>query len=317
MARKSYRVCNWKNYNRSLVARGSLTFWFNEEVVNGWYSVAEKKQRGRQRYYADMVFVCGLTLRQLFRLPLRATQGLLLSLVELLRLELRVPNYSTLCRRAQSLPVKFNVPNTIQARHVLIDATGVQVLGEGEWKTLRHGQSRHQVWRKLHITLDADNQLILSALMTDSVRLDGNYLRPLVESISGNIKQITGDGAYDKKACYRVAYERGAKAVFPPQHNAIVQRNKQKREAALLARDKVIRTIARSRDKTAGIKQWKQKNNYHRRSLIETMMFRMKSIFGDQMRSRSFANQQTDLLIRCHAMNKITQLGLPLSEAIT
>ncbi len=155
MAHKSYRVCNWKNYNRSLVNRGSLTFWFNEEVINGWQHVATIKQRGRQKYYADIVFICGLTLRQLFRLPLRATQGLLLSLVGLLKIKERVPDYSTLCRRAQTLTVKWDVPSHGQARHVLVDSTGVQVLGEGEWKTLLHGQSRCQVWRKLHLTLDA------------------------------------------------------------------------------------------------------------------------------------------------------------------
>ena len=194
-----------------------------------------------------------------------------------------------------------------------MDSTGIQVVGEGEWKVMRHGESRHQVWRKLHIAIDAGNQTILSAIMTESVRLDGNYLPTLIHKIEGEINQITGDGAYDKKGCYQAAYVRGAKAIFPPQHNARVQRNKIKKDPALNKRDAVIRFIQSGEDKGKQLKLWKEANNYPRRSLVETMMSRMKSIFGDQMRSRTFENQRTDLLIRCYAINKMNTLGLPKS----
>jgi hypothetical protein len=163
--------------------------------------------------------------------------------------------------------------------------------------------------------MDADTQMILSARITESVRLDGNYLPELIKEIEGPISQVTGDGAYDKKGCYRAAYIREAKAVFPPQHNSIVQRNKIKKEAALLQRDNTIEFINNG-DKVERCRLWKQVNNYHRRSLVEAMMSRMKSIFGDKMRSRSFENQKTDLLIRCYAINRINELGLPLSKAI-
>jgi len=74
--------------------------------------------------------------------------------------------------------------------------------------------------------------------------------------------------------------------------------------------------VGRSHDRGERLRVWKLKNNYHQRSLVETMMSRMKSLFGDQMRSRSFENQKTDLLIRCYAINKINSLGLPKSEAV-
>ena len=137
------------------------------------------------------------------------------SLIQLNHLELEVPNYSTLSRRTKTLKVNLNVKHTSQARHVLVDSTGIQVIFEGEWKKLCHGESRHQLWRKLHIAMDANTHDILAATMTESVRLDGNYLPDLINQIEGPIEQITGDGAYDKKACYRAAYNRGANPVFP------------------------------------------------------------------------------------------------------
>lgn len=315
MAKKAYRVRNWKDYNKSLVQRGSLTFWFSEEIINNWKSNPKEHSHGNQKY-SNMLILCALTIRQLFRLPLRATEGMMKSLVELAKLSVCTPNYSTLSRRGKSLKVSMGVKKTIEARHVLVDSTGVQIIGEGQWKKLRHGESRHQVWRKLHIAIDADDQTILSAIMTESVRLDGNYLPKLIDQIESPITQITGDGAYDKKNCYETAYKRKAKAVFPPQHNACIQRNKHKKNPALEARDEAISYVGRNEDRDERLKEWKNTNNYHRRSLIETMMSRMKSLFGDQMRSRTFENQKTDLLIRCYAINKINSLGLPVSTAV-
>ncbi len=313
MAKKAYRVRNWPDYNKSLIQRGSLTFWFSKDVTDNW-GKNKNDCHGNQKY-SDMVIQCALTLRQLYRLTLRATEGLMKSLIELAKLVVTSPNYSTLSRRGKDLKISLGVKADSKAKHVLVDSTGVQVVGEGEWKKMRHGESRHQVWRKLHLAMDATNQNILAATMTESVRLDGNYLPRLIDQIKGSIDQITGDGAYDKRNCYEKAYERNAKAVFPPQHDACIQRNKFKKNPALMTRDKAIMQIGRGKNREEKLKAWKKDNNYHRRSLIETMMFRMKTVFGDQMRSRSFENQKTDLLIRCYAMNKINSLGLPVSEA--
>ena len=315
MAKKAYRVRNWKDYNKSLIQRGSLTFWFSEEVMDNWKTDQKSNCHGNQKY-SDMLILCALTLRQLYRLPLRTTEGMMKSLAELAKLSVCTPNYSTLSRRGKRLKISLGVKKIAEARHVLVDSTGVQIIGEGQWKKLHHGESRHQVWRKLHIAMDADDQTILSATMTKSVSLDGNYLPELIAQIESPIAQIIGDGAYDKKNCYETAYKRKAKAVFPPQHNACIQRNKHKKNPALEARDEVISYVGRGNDRDERLKEWKKTNNYHRRSLVETMMSRMKSLFGDQMRSRTFENQKTDLLIRCHAINKINSLGLPISVAV-
>jgi hypothetical protein len=310
MAKKTYRVRNWSNYNKSLVQRGSITFWFSPEVVD-----PSGLSHGNQRY-SDMMILCALTLRQLYRLPLRATQGLMASLIELAKLEGEAPDYTTLCRRGKTLKVDLGVVKTSQPLNVLIDSTGIKVMGEGEWKMRCHGKTRRRLWRKLHIAMDLKTQMILSATMTESARLDGNYLPVLMDQIEGQIDRMIGDGAYDKKVCYQCAYEREAQPIFPPQHDAIVQRNKIKKDPALLARDRTIEFIGDGDERSERRKLWKEINHYHDRSLVETMMLRMKTLFGDEMRSRTFENQYTDLMIRCAAINRINTLGLPISEAI-
>jgi len=307
MTKKVYRVRNWSEYNKGLVSRGSLIVWFNKEHIR-----SAEGRHGNQAY-SDLLILCALTLRQLFHLPYRATEGFLRSLLQLNQLEIKTPHYSTLCRRAQDLKVNLGIQRSNNPKHILIDSTGVQVLGEGEWKRLKHGESRCQVWKKLHIALDADSLDIVALDVTDSVRLDGNYLPGLIKQIDAPIDQITGDGAYDKQNCYECAYQLGAKPVFPPQHNAAAQRNKIKKNPALAPRDELIIRLNSAPDKEEELRAWKKENNYHRRSLVETNMSRLNSIFGDQMSARTPENQFTDLAIRCRIINKMNKLGLPKS----
>lgn len=309
MTKKVYRVRNWAEYNKGLVARGSLYVWFNQNEIK-----SAEGRHGNQSY-SDALILCALTLRQLFSLTYRATEGFLRSLIELHRLRIPTPDYSTLCRRGKELKVSLGVPLSQKPRHILIDSTGVQVLGEGEWKRLKHGASRCQVWKKLHVALDAESLDIVAVEVTDSVRLDGNYLPGLIEQIDGPIKQITGDGAYDKQNCYESAYQRGAKPVFPPQHNATVQRNKIKKNPALIPRDELIIRLNAASDKEEALQTWKKENQYHRRSLVETNMSRMNFIFSDQMSARTPENQSTELTLRCRIINKMNRLGMPQSVA--
>lgn len=310
MTKKVYRVRNWSKYNKGLVSRGSLFVWFNKDHIK-----SSEGEHGNQGY-SDALILCALTIRQVYALTYRATEGFLRSLIELHQLGIPTPDYSTLCRRAKTLKIDLGIKSTGKPRHILIDSTGVQVLGEGEWKRLKHGESRCQVWKKLHIALDADSLDIVALDVTDSVRLDGNYLPSLIEQIDGPIEQITGDGAYDKQNCYECAHQRGAKPVFPPQHNAAVQRNKIKKNVALIPRDELIMRLNSSSDKEEELYTWKRENNYHRRSLVETNMSRLNFIFGDQMRARTPENQFTDLAIRCRIINKMNKLGLPKSVAV-
>ncbi|MEM1244077.1 MAG: IS5 family transposase [Pseudomonadota bacterium] len=150
MVKKTYRVRNWHYYNKALVKRGSVTLWLEQASLAQWYEFTPTGERGRPKKYSDKAVELLLTLRQVFHLPLRQCQGFVKSLFELMKVRLDVMDYSRLSRRQSgvklpSLPVK-SLPI-----HLVIDASGLKVYGEGEWKVRRHGYSKHRTWRKLHI----------------------------------------------------------------------------------------------------------------------------------------------------------------------
>ena len=143
-----YKIRNWHDYNESLVKRGSITLWISEEDISAWKPDASKK-RGGQLQYTDGAIQCMVMVRSVFHLPLRATEGFVRSVFELIELELlAVPDYTTICRRAKclkvSLPKKATGP-----LHAVLDSTGLKVFGEGEWKVRQHGYSKRRTWRKL------------------------------------------------------------------------------------------------------------------------------------------------------------------------
>lgn len=309
MAKKSrYCVRNWAEYNKALVNRGSLTVWFDEDSIVEWHKTPLTGQRGRPQDYSKAAILCALTLRNLFQLPLRATEGLVSSLIELLRLPITAPNYTTLSRRQRTLNIpKYQSKNPGEPIHLVVDATGMKVYGEGEWKVRQHGKEKRRTWRKLHIAVDEATHDIVMAIVTEANVHDGEVLDLLLPD-NLNITQVTGDGAYDTHSCYQTTINVGAKPCFPPRENAV--RNKPTDEAWRLRNH----TVSRVKDK--GLKKWKEKNNYHRRSLTETANFRLKKIFGSHVASRNFENQCIELGLRCRILNKMNQLGMPDSVKI-
>ena len=160
--KQQYKIRNWKEYNQALVQRGSLTYWFDEDVIAAWHNIEENNdtcRRGRPPIYSDMAIICALSLKVLFQLPLRATEGLLGSLFELMNLPLSVPNYTTLSRRQSHLEIELPslIPN--DSRHIVIDSTGLKIFGEGEWKVRQHGYDKRRTWRKLHLGIDEKTQV--------------------------------------------------------------------------------------------------------------------------------------------------------------
>jgi len=302
--RKKYRIRNWREYNKALVNRGSLTVWFDEESIAEWHNTSPTGMRGRQQDYSNTAILCALTLRNLFRLPLRATQGFVTSLIELLSLPITAPDYSTLSRRQSSLVLPTYKGRTNQPIHLVVDGTGIKIFGEGEWKMRQHGKEKRRTWRKLHIAVDEATQDIVMSVVSDANVHDSEVLGLLLpKKDEFNIDQVTGDGAYDSHDCYAATIKVGAKPCFPPRVNA--SRHKAIDEAWRLRNH----AIGRVRDK--GLKKWKQKNNYHRRSLAETAFSRLKKIFGSHAASRRFENQVIELALRCDMLNKMNQLGMP------
>lgn len=102
MTKARYRIRNWKDYNKSLIQRGSITVWFSEDAIIKWRAASTGK-RGRPSIYSDDAILTALLIRVVFHLPLKALEGFLSSLVLALGICLQIPSYSQICRRAQLL----------------------------------------------------------------------------------------------------------------------------------------------------------------------------------------------------------------------
>jgi transposase len=298
-------IRNWSDYNAGLKLRGSLTFWINEDILTAWVEPTLSGKRGESVYYSDLAIATMATVKSVYNLAGRQCQGFLESIFELMGLELLVPDHSTLSRRLGKLTVKLPVVDRATARHVVVDSTGVKVYGEGEWKTRQHGISKRRTWRKLHLGIDEATGEILAALVSTNDMHDGSALKDILDGIDGNIEQVSTDGAYDHRHCYDEIAERGAQPVIPPRKDAVIWQHGNCK-APPHPRDENLRYIRKH-----GRKKWKRDSNYHRRSLAETTMFRLKTIFGGRVRSRKFDNQAVELLLQCAALNRMIQIAKP------
>jgi IS5 family transposase len=308
--KRQYRLRNWGQYNKALVQRGSLTVWISEDVLRAWHNTAHTGRRGKPADYTDTAILCRATLAEVYRLPLRATEGLTRSVVRLLGVELSVPDYTTLCRRRRALEVELPRRSKSEPLHLVVDSTGLKVYGEGEWKVRQHGYARRRTWRKLHLGADEATGEFVAVVVTTNDFKDSQLLPDLLDQVEDEMSQVSADGAYDSRNCYEAIRDRRARAAIPPQKRArIWQHGNTKAERH--SRDENLRAIRRT-----GRAHWKRDSGYHRRSLAETAVFRVKMIFGERVGARSFAGQAAQLLVRCAALNRMTHLGMPDSYQV-
>jgi hypothetical protein len=309
-----YRTRNWKEYSQALVNRGSITFWFDEDAIAKWHSVKRTGKPGRPDTYSDDAIRCGLMIKAVFHIALRALQGFVQSLIDILGLELMCPHYSVFSRRAKELRIplrKLLKPG--ENLNVIFDSTGVKVFGEGEWKVRKHGYSKRRTWRKVHVGMCADSgQVVVSAVTSNNVS-DDEAMIYMMEALEGvPLGDILGDGAYDTTDCREVIHDLGGRPVIPPDKNAKLQ--KRKPFPCLKARDEAIRRIQELGDD--GRAHWKREVGYHRRSRVETLMFRFKTMLGDRLASRRESTQATEVAIKLDVLNRMTELGRPESYRV-
>jgi len=305
-----YHVRNWSEYDRALVQRGSLTLWIDARVQQQW-EYAGPPRRGAQFTYSDVAIEAMLTLKELFHLSNRATEGLGRSLFDLLRVRLAVPDHTTLSRRGKTLRVRL--PR--QARgplHLVLDSSGLKVYGEGEWKVRQHGWSQRRTWRKLHLGVDADSGEIQAAVLTEAGAHDAEVVAALLEQVERPLASLAADGAYDRANVYQAVQARAPTAPIsiPPRRDARIHQHGN-RHAPPLPRDENLRYIRQH-----GRARWKRVSGYQRRCLAETAVFRLKTIFGDRLSARQFDTQATELGIRCRVLNRMTHLGMPESYPV-
>ena len=303
--KRQYRIRNWQHYNKALVQRGSLTLWLDQRSTDTWLDQDIPDRRGRRRTYTDAALLCSLLIREVYHLPLRATQGLVSSVLRLMKVNAPAPHYSTVSRRARLLALSLTTDKK-KIKHLVIDSTGLKVYGEGEWKVRTHGKDKRRTWRKLHISMDAEHHQLTAAIITDKDVLDRNALAGLLEQTESEVERVCADGAYDFEQCYRAIKKHGAVPLIPPRSDAVVRG-----KSPFEQRDENVRAI-----RQLGRKQWKRESGYHRRSLVECAFFRLKTVLSERLRARRDETQMAEAMIRCLAMNRMTQLGMPQSYTL-
>src|SRR5215213_7180737 len=221
--KQRYRVTNWAEYDAALRQRGSLTVWFSEEAIAAWRA-EPRTTRGGQAHYSALAIRTALTLRAVFRLALRQTEGLIGSILRLLCLDLAVPDHSTLSRRAATLEVPRPCSRTGGPVHLLVDSTGLRLCGPGEWLVEKHGTRNRRSWHKLHIGVDAETGQILASELTTSDVDDASQVEPLLDQIPDPLASLTGDGAYDQAGVSGSVGKRDpdAEVIVPPRSTAVL-----------------------------------------------------------------------------------------------
>ena len=259
--KQRWRVTNWPTYEVGLRQRGDLTIWLDEAALSGW-NAPRRTTRGGQPRYADVAIELVLTLRLVFHLALRQAEGFARSVLRLLGLDLPVPDHTTLSRRGRAFAGRQ--PRAVRHDgpiHVVLDSTGLQMFGQGEWDGEKHGRTPRR-WRKLHLAVDAGTGEIVAHLLTDPDVGDITTVPGLLATVEGSIASVIADGAYDGASVYWAASLRQrdppADIVIPPRTSSVIGGDKANTSTA---RDRHVRYIAKN-----GRMAWQKAIGYGRRS---------------------------------------------------
>ncbi|HIB1392460.1 TPA: IS5 family transposase, partial [Salmonella enterica subsp. enterica serovar Muenchen] len=181
MAKQKFKITNWPAYNKALIQRGSLTVWLDESAIAAWTDSAQPEGRGRPLHYTDMAITTILMMKRVFNLSLRALQGFIDSIFQLMGVALICPDYSLVSKRAKTVNISIKTPTRGEIEHLVIDSTGLKVFGEGEWKVRQYGADKRRVWRKLHLAADSVTHEIICADLSLSGTTDAQALPALID----------------------------------------------------------------------------------------------------------------------------------------
>lgn len=307
ISRQRHKVTNWPAYEASLRQRGSLTVWFTEDAIAAW-AAEPRTTRGGQPWYSPLAILTALTVRAVFRLAFRQTEGLIGSIIGLLGLTLRVPDHTTLSRRAATLEVpqpRRQSGAQAEALHLLVDSTGLKLCGAGEWLVEKHGTKTRRSWRKLHIGVDAGTGQIMASALTAKEVDDGAQVGPLLEQIADPLASFTGDGAYDQDGVYAAVADRhpDATVIVPPRATAVPSATA---DTAPTQRDSHLRCIAETSRMA-----WQKASGYNGRAKVEAAIGRWKQVIGDGLRSHTDERRATEVEVAVHVLNRMLALGRP------
>jgi len=308
------RIKDWSSYNAGMVDRGNfrkLAKLAVSEIKKEMNSRTWKQHKavGRPRSYPDALILIIAVFREIFGMTFRESEGFAKDAFKEFNID--VPNYTTIERRMGKLKIDLHLDKRRLKGdlYIMADSTGYKIFGEGEWKTYKHGRTKKRVWVKVHYAVDYASQQIVGLSITIHTRGDNLEAESLLEETkknlgnkSNNIAGVLGDGAYNTKALKKyVEEECGAKLISPPKIKPKSNGTK------FIGAD----SEANQRCNEVGRDQWKDEIGYHKRSLVETNMFREKSPFGDKLRCRTKENQIAEITIRAMILNIWTNKWMP------
>ena len=291
------RKRNWREYNKKLVQRGSLTFLIDPKVMKTLAPKAQKKRKGRPLEFSDQLILLLLMIKIQYKMPYRMLEGFARFFFGQFK-KMKVPTYSLTCKRAKGLSTKLPQLSSCRPKTVIVDATGIKVQGEGEWKVKVHGKGRPRKWIKLHVAIDEQTQEIVGEISTEATVDDGKAFPRVVQQVRGRPKTVIGDGAYDDRDVRDLIREKGGKSLIPPPRNAVCHGTDLERDDAI----KVIRAFGG--DKTAK-SVWGKLSGYSRRALVETTFSRYKKMFGERAFSRTQERIVLENRLKCVLLNKM------------
>ena len=287
---------NWPAYEAGLRRCGDLTLWLDQTALASW-GAPRRSTPGRQPRYSDLAIELVLTLRLVFHLALRQAEAFATSVLALLGLELRVPDHTTLSHRGRAFARRQpRVRASGGPVHLVLDNTGLELFGQGEWCATKHGRARRR-WLKLHLSVDAATGRVVAHALTDGHADDAAQVPDLLRQPEHDIASLTADGAYDGDPVYRAATTRQpgrpSDVVIPPRSSVVPSTADPDRESP---RDCHIRLIAEH-----GRMTWQHMTGYGRRNVAETAVGRYKQLIGPRLRARNAAAQagEVALAVRC------------------
>jgi len=305
----AYRISNWPEYEKSLRDRGDITIWFSEDAIDAWRST-KTGNRGGQLVYSDIAIETALTLRCVFHLALRQSEGFLGSILKLMGLDLPCPDHTTLSRRGCTIDVRRHLDRLpVGPACLIVDSTGLKICGQGEWHSTKHGDKRRRRWRKLHIGVDESGWVLTSAITDDRVQ-DPSQVPDLLAQVDGEIDRFVADGIYDREPVYVAVLQHspGCRIIIPPRKDAVLSGT-----ATDSPSQRDLHVAAIQHD---GRPQWKRESGYYRQSHAENAFFRYKKILGGRLRTKRPEAQEREAAIGCAVLNRMLEFGRPQSYPV-
>ncbi len=302
------RKRNWKEYNKQLIQRGSLTFLIDPKLLSS--NPHHQRKNGRPKEFSDPFITMLMMVKIHFRLTYRALEGFMRYLLDANKWECKIPSYSLVCKRAAF--IKHSLPKLSRRRPsvVLLDASGAKVVGEGEWTVKMHGRQKQRKWIKIHIAIDAKTQEIVAESTTKSSVKDSKMVKALLDDIKGMPSAVIADGAYDDKVSREEIRKRKSKAIIPPPRNARLRYKD-------IDRDDAIRIINGFGGDKEAKSLWGKLTGYIRRALVETSFSRMKRLFGERLFSKLPEKQAIENRLRCVILNRMREIkSVPVASSL-